>query len=459
MRDLLMCGEVRRRRWSATAVVFWVAMACSSYARAGGPRFVTGTTAWVGAGKPIVFFTTSPAYYTDPGDLSATVSHAQADAMVTVNGAPATVVSLSANQIVAKAPNIADAGASPGIPVDVMVTDVATGGQTDIANGFMYSSVQPDEMLVASQPAALETGMTATTPFAVQLLKADGVTPIANASVLFSVLSGVAGFGSCAGRSTCMLQTDATGTVSATVTGGAAGPVVLNASEVSGSANQQITLTDANPVRAVSIANAPSYLAAGASATWTISLGATQDALAAAGVAVVWTAGSGVTLSSGTTTTDGTGSAAVTVSATRMSAGTATVTGCVWGTVCSSWTVTAVDSSEWRIAVSSGAAQSVSAGTTLAPVTLGVMDDAGHALQGAEVSVYQTADGWEGTCAVPGRCPASPVLASAQSSGISDSSGSVTVTPLEVPGLPQVVNIAAVTGTQGFVTVSLPVGP
>jgi hypothetical protein len=33
------------------------------------------------------------------------------------------------------------------------------------------------------------------------------------------------------------------------------------------------------------------------------------------------------------------------------------------------------------------------------------------------------------------------------------------VTPLEVPGLPQVVNIAVVTGTQGFVTVSLPVTP
>jgi hypothetical protein len=51
------------------------------------------------------------------------------------------------------------------------------------------------------------------------------------------------------------------------------------------------------------------------------------------------------------------------------------------------------------------------------------------------------------------------VLASAQSNAVSDSSGSVSVTPLEVPGLPQVVNIAAITGTQGFVTVSLPVMP
>ena len=264
--------------------------------------------------------------------------------------------------------------------------------------------------------------------------------------------------GACAGGSTCTLQTDATGTVLTTVTGGAVGPVVLNASEVSGSAGVLITVVDANPVRAVSIGNAASYLAAGASATWTISLAATQDALAAAGVPVVWTASSGVMLSSRTTTTDGTGSAAVTVSATRMSAGTATVTGCLWGTVCASWTVTAVDSTQWRVAVTSGASQNVSAGTTLAPVTLGVTDSAGHALQGAAVSLYQTADGWEGACPVP-RCASSPVLESAQSSGISDGGGSVTVTPLEVPGLPQVVNIAAVTGTQGFVTVSLPVTP
>jgi hypothetical protein len=142
-----------------------------------------------------------------------------------------------------------------------------------------------------------------------------------------------------------------------------------------------------------------------------------------------------------------------------MGAGTATVTGCVWSTVCASWTVTAVDSSQWRVEAGTGASQSVSAGTTLAAVTLNVTDTAGHALQGAAVSLYQTADGWEGTCVVPGRCAASPVLASAQSSAISDANGSVTVTPLEVPGLPQVVNIAAVTGTQGFVAVSLPVTP
>jgi hypothetical protein len=378
---------------------------------------------------------------------------------VSVNGVPATVLSVNANQIIAKAPNMAAAGVAQGTPVDVMVMDVATGGQTDISDGFVYSSVQPDEMVLATHPAALETGLTAAMPFAVQLLKADGVTPIANASVQFAVVSGTAGFEACSGAATCALQTDAAGTVSTTVTGGAAGPVVLSASEVIGSAGVQIALADVNPVQVVSIANAASYLAAGASATWTISLGASQDGLAAARLPVAWTAGSGVTLSSGTTTTDGSGSAAVTVSATRMSAGTATVTGCAWSGVCASWTVTAIDASQWKIGAVNGAGQRVSAGSALAPVTLSVTDTAGHALQGAAVSVYQTADGWEGDCPIPGRCPSSPVLASAQSSAISDASGSVTVTPLEVPGLPQVVNIAAVTGTQGFLSMSLPVTP
>lgn len=50
---------------------------------AGGPRFVTGTTYWATqSGVPMAFRISNPLYYTDPGDLSPAVSHAQADAMV-----------------------------------------------------------------------------------------------------------------------------------------------------------------------------------------------------------------------------------------------------------------------------------------------------------------------------------------------------------------------------------------
>jgi hypothetical protein len=364
---------------------------------------------------------------------------------VSVNGVSATVVSWSSNEIVALAPSMRAAGAALATPMDVMVTDVATGGETDIADGFTYSNVQPDVMtVVLPSPAGLETGVTARTPFAVQVLKADG-TPVASGSVLFSVASGSAGFGACSGAATCTLETNASGTVSTTVVGGAAGQVVLSAVEVDGGA-------------AVTMTNAAIYIAAGASGTWPLEVNATQDGAVAAGVPVMWTASRGVSLSSGSTTTGADGSAGVTVSGSQMSAGTATVTGCAWG-VCASWTLTAVDSSQWRITVGGGGGQSVTAGVTLAAVTMGVSDTVGHALQGAPVSVYQTADGWEGTCVTPGRCASSPVLKSVQSSEVSDGSGQVTVTPLEVPGVPQVVNIAAVTGTQGFVSLSLPVTP
>jgi len=49
---------------------------------AGGPRFITGTSGYAQAGIPMAWYTAQPMYFTDPGDLSSGVTHAQADAMV-----------------------------------------------------------------------------------------------------------------------------------------------------------------------------------------------------------------------------------------------------------------------------------------------------------------------------------------------------------------------------------------
>ncbi len=52
-------------------------------ANAAGPRWVTGPPFFTGlAGVPVVWYTTSPMYFTDPGDLSAYVDHAAANALV-----------------------------------------------------------------------------------------------------------------------------------------------------------------------------------------------------------------------------------------------------------------------------------------------------------------------------------------------------------------------------------------
>ena len=49
---------------------------------AGGPRFVSGASGYSKAGVMMAWYTSQPLYYTDAGDLSANVTHQQADAMV-----------------------------------------------------------------------------------------------------------------------------------------------------------------------------------------------------------------------------------------------------------------------------------------------------------------------------------------------------------------------------------------
>lgn len=390
---------------------------------------------------------------------------------VRVNGVAATVVSWTATQIVADVP--AMAAADPrGFAVNVAVMDASTGGSTVIEMGLTYKAAA-DVIKILSAPAALVTGVTAATPLAVRVFASDGVAPVAGASVQFAVGSGSASLG-CAAL--CSLTTDATGLAQTTLTGLAPGSVTISASVatpgVAGVQTVQITIADTSPVGTVSISSAAQYIAAGASGQWSVPLLATLGGVAVPGVSVAWTAsGSGVTLSAVQGVTGAAGTATVGVSVQAIAAAsTNTVTGCAWTTVCATWTVYGVPPPQWTIGVSSGAGQSVRLGgqspsaaglspSTFGPVGFGVTDDAGHPLPGATVTVFQTAYAWEGACPAQGPCPAAPVLATSQTTAMSDANGTVQVTPLQVPGAAQVVEIAAATGTQGFVTMSLTVTP
>src|ERR1700679_3413885 len=61
-------------------VLWWFFAGAEAWA--GGPRWVTGPPYFTQAGTPVVWYTNSPVYFTDPGDLSASVHHAGADALV-----------------------------------------------------------------------------------------------------------------------------------------------------------------------------------------------------------------------------------------------------------------------------------------------------------------------------------------------------------------------------------------
>jgi hypothetical protein len=376
---------------------------------------------------------------------------------VLVNGVPATVLSWTANTIVADAPTAAAAGAS-GSAVDVEVLDARTGGTTVIEGGLTYTSAI-DQIQIVSAPASLQTAVTAATPFAVKVLASDGIAPVAGASVRFAVVSGAAGL-SCGAGTSCTVTTNAAGQAQISLTGAAAGPVTVSATEVSGGASVQITINDTSVVQTVSVSPAAVYLAAGASGQWSVTLTAMQNGSPAAGVAVSWTTASPLTLTPPSGTTGANGVESVTVQVNGIASGAAdTVTGCAWTTVCASWTVFGVDPSLWSITIASGGGQSVAQAAPLGGVVLQVADGAGHPLQGATVTVYQTSYAWEGVCAVLGPCAAAPVLATSKVTATSDTNGQVLVKPLRVAGMPQVVKMTAVTGTSGAVSTTLTVTP
>lgn len=71
-----------KRRCCMCLALLAAAVLSSPVALAGGPRWVTGLPYFYSPGWPINWYTTTPQYFTDPGDLSPYVSHAQADAIV-----------------------------------------------------------------------------------------------------------------------------------------------------------------------------------------------------------------------------------------------------------------------------------------------------------------------------------------------------------------------------------------
>ena len=384
----------------------------------------------------------------------------QAGNVVKVNGVAAVVQSLSPTQIVVLVPSQAAAGAPLGHTVGVAVTDLTTGGSTSIAAGLTYTS-GADLLREISAPASLEVGKTSGTPFAVKVLAADGVTALPGATVSLSVSAGTAQLTLCGTAPSCWVTSDSSGNVQSTVIGVAPGTVLLTATEISGGASVVATLQEASPVRTVSLSSANAYVGAGGvGGPWTIRLTATEDGAVAAGVPVVWTAGPGLilTASTGSTGIDGTGE--VTVSASALPSGAApTLTGCVWGDVCTTWTLYSVDPAEWQVSLVSGVGQSVVQGGELGQVGVEVTDAAGHPLEGASLTVYQRVLGWEGLCLGTGGCPAAPVLASSQATTSTDASGALVVGPMQIAGEPQTLQIALSWGTQGFLTCTLIVSP
>ena len=375
--------------------------------------------------------------------------------VVRINGVIAPVVSWSSTRIIATAPNMQVANMTPLGTADVAIIDTGTGGTTIMQSALSYGGAGANSIAIISVPTQVQTGTISSLPFAIRVLSTDGVTPAPGATVQMSATGGGVLFTSC-GSPTCLLTTDANGFAQSWFTANTAGAMTLTAIEQSGGASVQATLSAVAPLRVLQSQSATRYLAAGAATSLGVSVLATQDGVPVAGQVVSWTGTSGLTSSLVLTITDANGTASTIAHTAGLGAGQqATLQGCTWTNVCAGTSAFGVDPAQFTIAAITGAGQSVQAAVVLAPVVLQVTDLAGHPIVAAQVNIFQTLDAWEGPCPPQGRCAAAPVLGSSQQMLTTNAGGFVSIIPLNLPGTASTVHIAAVTGTQGFISLSL----
>jgi hypothetical protein len=373
---------------------------------------------------------------------------------VTVNGVEATVSSWSANTIVATVPSLHALGSSTGLVADVEVDDLSSGGSTVMTQVLTYGTPAPALNLLTAPSGTVIVSQAASVPFAVQMLAADGVTPLVGQPIVFTASGGTVQFGAC-GAGSCTVLTNASGVASTTVTPLTAGVIALSA--VSSAGTQLASFSAVALLRTATAMQASEYVAEGATVVWTPQLAVTDNSASTAGVLVNWAGTSGpiaLTPSQTQVSSQGIAETVATIGPLAASA-QAVASGCAWTTICASFMAYGVAVGDLRLVVVSGANQIVGAGSTLVPVVLQVTDTASHPVAGAAVQIYQTVNAWQAACPATGRCPIAPVNASSAASNTSDANGMITVTPQQIAGAAGITNLAAATGTQGFISLAL----
>lgn len=370
---------------------------------------------------------------------------------VTVNGVTAVVTGWTANSITLVAPSL---HALNAVTADVTVRDLVTGATTTMSGALSYAAPQPTLVLLSAPTARVFTGLAAATPFAVQAIGSDGITPISDLTVNLTTASGQVRFDTCS-ASSCSLVTDAQGRIMSTITPLASGAIEIVATSSIGNVTAEFVAVDR--IRSIAALTPMLYVAEQRRVAWNAEVVLGDNSAPTAGISVQWNPGAtGIIFNQLASVADAQSIAQSSALVGPLAAGaTATASACAWTTVCTPFTAQGVGADQWMLEPVSGGGQVVSLGTLLGPVVLRVVDRQGHPVAGAPVEVHQALEPWIPSCSGEGRCPVSPVYAAEEGTLISASDGTVTVAPLDLAGEPVICRIAAATGTGGFLALVL----
>jgi len=368
---------------------------------------------------------------------------------VLVGGQAALVVSISPNEISAVAPAAAS-GMSGSVDVEVDDLPIYNAAAV-ISGGISYDSGSGDALTLVSAPMGM-VPIGVPEAFTVTALGAD-LSPAGGVSVIYTVTSGTATLG--CGLKTCTVTATGDGRATMNVTATGTTWSIVTAALTNGASLKAEFCGGTPPV--LNSLTPMLSLAAGATVTWTTQALALTSGVAASGQTVVWQTGNGITMQSGTVTTNSSGIAAKALTVGPLAEGqTATATACLnGGSQCVTYTAYGARPEYATLVAVSGATQSLAASGTPSQITLRVLDMDGNPMAGGVVTLYQALYAWSPPCGLHGPCVQGSLLATQTATASSALDGTVTFSPASVSGVATNLLGLAVTGNNGSVSIAI----
>ncbi|MGE5725320.1 MAG: hypothetical protein ACM34G_09110 [Acidobacteriota bacterium] len=340
------------------------------------------------------------------------------------------VVAAYSDRIVLSAPNLADGVYN----LDLQAPD---GAVSSLINALTYGAAPGDQivLLQGAGNSATPVGGEAPNPIRVRVLQADGITPVAGATVNFSASPAQVLFSSC-GAKTCAILTDEQGEAGSRMLPAASGAFTVTAA-ISPSAYVHATLTGTSSALDIAAMSPSAWVAEAGSASLPLTVRVLSNGQPVASRSVQYQVTQGsANLSSNTAVSDTAGYATVNLILTSLAA-EVHASACVMpgATPCSNIYVYKVPASQLRVRAVSGEQQIINTAQTFSALRLQVTDSAlpPNPVQAAPVTVLSAVVRWQAPPVSTGGSlppPAAPVvLSSAQGVLYSGSSGTVSILP------------------------------
>lgn len=366
---------------------------------------------------------------------------------VTVGGIAAQVTSILPTEITAIVP--ANTTATTG-SLDVQVSDQPLyNAIAIIPGGVSYDAGSNDALNLITAPAN-QIPMNVPQPFSVVAEVANG-NPAGGVTVTYSVTSGTAtlGCGQSGPSATCAVTATGDGRATMSVTATSSSIAVVTASLTNGASVQAHFYGGTPP--AMTALTPTLYLAAGATVQWPVQALIQSGGAPISGQQVAWQSATGIVAPGSPAITNAAGMATATLTVGSLAEGqTATSNACLnGGSTCVVFYAFGARPEFANLTAVSGTSQSMAVGNTPAPIVLRVLDMDGNPMAGGTVTVNQSLYAWTPPCPVHGRCAQAQLLATQATTVTSALDGSVTVTPLTLPGIATNLIGFAATGNTG----------